>query len=246
MTNGEGAPDTSPTGEVGRVRRERFRRMAASIDGVTRGSHHPAMRRFTVPAACMAAVVAGLTAAPNQALAQGDRPAKLRPGQSEPARRSATLDELFARLAAAKDETEANGVASLIERRWMRSDSDTADLLLARSGEAIKDKDYPLAIELLDRVIALQPGWAEAWNRRATAFYLLDDPVSAVADLHQTLAREPRHFAALAGLGHIYMANSDKTRALEAYRKALAIHPYLETLRTAVEHLEPEIEGRDL
>jgi len=136
----------------------------------------------------MAAVMAGLTAAPDRALAQGDRPSKLRPGPSEPARRSATLDELFARLAAAKDETEANGVASLIERRWMRSGSDTADLLLARSGEAIKDKDYPLAIELLDRVIALQPGWAEAWNRRATAFYLLDDPVSAIADLRQTLA----------------------------------------------------------
>src|SRR5215212_365930 len=197
------------------------------------------MRRFAVSAACMAALIASA----GQGFAQGERAAKPRPGQAESARRGATLDELFARLAGAKDETEANGVASLIERRWMRSGSDTADLLLARAGEAIKGKDYPLAIELLDRVIALQPGWAEAWNRRATAFYLLDDPVSAVADLRKTLAREPRHFA---GLGHIYMANGDKARALEAYRKALAIHPYLDTVRVTVEHLAPEVDGRDL
>lgn len=200
------------------------------------------MRRLIV----LAAVASGLIAPAENGLAQADRRAKPRSDAAEQARRGATLDELFSRLAAAKDETEANGVASLIERRWMRSGSDTADLLMARSGEAIKGKDYPLAIEILDRVIALQPGWAEAWNRRATAFYLLDDPVSAIADLRQVLAREPRHFAALAGLGHIYMANGDKGRALDAYRRALAIHPHLDTVRTTVEHLAPEIEGHDL
>jgi tetratricopeptide (TPR) repeat protein len=199
------------------------------------------MRRF----ALAAALAAGLIAPADHGFAQGDRPAKPRPGQAEP-KRAATLDELFSRLAAAKEETEANGVASLIERRWMRSGSDTADLLMSRAGEAIKAKDYPLAIELLDRVIALQPGWAEAWNRRATAFYLLDDPVSAIADLRQVLAREPRHFAALAGLGHIYMASGDKARALDTFRRALAIHPYLDPVRTTVERLTPEIDGRDL
>ena len=200
------------------------------------------MRRFAV----LAAVAAGLIASTDDSFAQSERPAKPRPSASAEPKRPATLDDLFTRLAAAKDETEANGVASLIERRWMRSGSDTADLLMTRAGEAIKAKDHPLAIELLDRVIVLQPAWAEAWNQRATAFYLLDDPVSAVADLRQVLAREPRHFAALAGLGHIYMANGDKTRALNAYRKALAIHPYLDTVRTKVEHLAPEIDGRDL
>ena len=199
------------------------------------------MRRF----ALAAALAAGLIAPADHGFAQGDRPAKPRPGQAEP-KRAATLDELFSRLAAAKEETEANGVASLIERRWMRSGSDTADLLMSRAGEAIKAKDYPLAIELLDRVIALQPGWAEAWNRRATAFYLLDDPVSAIADLRQVLAREPRHFAALAGLGHIYMVSGDKARALDTFRRALAIHPYLDPVRTTVERLTPEIDGRDL
>jgi len=160
--------------------------------------------------------------------------------------RQATLDDLFNRLSGAKDETEANGIASLIERRWSRSGSDTADLLLSRAGEAMKAQDQPLAIELLDRVLTLKPDWAEAWNRRATAFFLLDDPASSMADLRQVLAREPRHFGAWAGLGHIYMAGGDKARALEAYKRALAIHPHIGKLKSLVERLQPEIDGRDI
>jgi tetratricopeptide (TPR) repeat protein len=180
-------------------------------------------------------------------LAQGDlrmKPASP-PAQQDPGRR-ATLDDLFARLAAAKDEAEAKGIAGLIERRWSRSGSDTADLLLTRASEAIQGKEYPLAIELLDRVIALQPEWPEAWNRRATAFFLLEDTASSMADLRQVLTREPRHFGAWAGLGHIYNAGGDKARALDAYRKALAINPRMQSLRDLVERLAPEIDGRDI
>jgi len=146
----------------------------------------------------------------------------------------------------AKDEDEAKGIANLIERRWTRSGSDTADLLLSRASDAIQAKEHALAVELLDRVITLQPEWAEAWNRRATAFFLLDDTASAMADLRQVLVREPRHFGAWAGLGHIYMSAGDKTRALEAYRKSLALHPFIESLRPLVDKLTPEVDGRDI
>jgi tetratricopeptide (TPR) repeat protein len=187
-----------------------------------------------------------LASAPGAALAQA-KAADPKP-QTEAAkpRKPATLDELFTRLAGAKDESEANGVANLIERRWARSGSDTADLLMSRAEDALKAKEFPLAVELLDRVLTLRPEWAEAWHRRATAFFLLDDPVSAIADIQRVLTREPRHFGAWAGLGHIYVSGGDKKRALEAYRKALAIHPYLAKLREAIERLTPEIDGRDI
>ena len=172
--------------------------------------------------------------------------AKPAEGPAKPQRPRATLDELFKRLADAKNEREAGGVARLIERRWGQSGSDTADLLMSRAGEAISAKNYALAVELLDRVVVLEPGWAEAWNRRATAFYLLDDPISAMADIRQVLAREPRHFNAWAGLGHIYMGTGDKKHALEAYRRALAIHPQLSTVKTMIERLTPDVDGRDL
>lgn len=190
-----------------------------------------------------------LAAMPSTLLAAA--PATPETGRTAPQARSgeagrrATLDDLFARLAAAKDEEEAKGVAQLIERRFQRSGSDTADLLMVRSAEALESKDAALAIELLDRVTQLKPDWAEAWARRASAFYLLDDPVDATADLHKALEREPRLFAAWAALGHIAMANDDKRQALAAFRRALAIHPFLDVKRI-VERLAPEIDGRDL
>lgn len=164
----------------------------------------------------------------------------------DPPRKPSTLDELFARLAAAKDADEANGVAGLIERRLERSGSDTADLLMTRAGLALKAEDGALAVELLDRATQLRPGWSEAWNQRAAAFFQLDDPVRAMADLQQALALEPRHFAAWTALGHLEMANGDKVLALAAYRRALAIHPFLPDLRKLVDRLAPDIDGRDL
>ena len=165
---------------------------------------------------------------------------------AKPAPRASPLDDLFAPLSKAETEREAEGIASLIERRFARSGSDTADLLLSRASEAFEAKDLPLSIELLDRVVTLQPNWAEAWYKRATVFYQLDDPVAAMADLHRVLKLEPRHFNAWTGLGHILMASDDKTRALEAYRRALKINPQLSSVQTIVTRLAPDVDGQSL
>jgi Tfp pilus assembly protein PilF len=185
------------------------------------------------------------------ALAQSAPPPPPRPEaqpqpQAEAPRRPSTLDDLYARLAAAKDEDEAKGVAGLIERRLERSGSDTADLLLSRAGEALKAKDAALAVELLDRVTQLRPAWAEAWLRRAAAFWQLEDPSRALMDLEEALSREPRHFTAWMVMGHLEMTSGDKGRALAAYRRALKIHPFLEDAEKAVKRLAPEVDGRDL
>jgi len=168
------------------------------------------------------------------------------PAPSRPAPKPTTLDDLFDRLAKAETEREAQGIATLIDRRFARSGSDTADLLLSRAEEAFEAKDFPLSIELIDRVVALQPNWAEAWYKRAIVFYQLDDPVGAIADLHKALKLEPRHFNAWAGLGHILLASDDKAKALEAYRRALKINPQLSSVQTIVSRLVPDVDGTDL
>lgn len=156
------------------------------------------------------------------------------------------LEQLFERLAGAEDEDEARGVSLLIHRRWMRSGSDTADLLMVRAQQAIRAQDHALAIELLDRVLALEPDWAEAWNRRAISFHNLGDPISAMADIHRVLVLEPRHFNAWAGLGHILRQGGDDRGALASYERAIAINPHIPRLRPIVERLRREIEGVDL
>jgi Flp pilus assembly protein TadD len=117
---------------------------------------------------------------------------------------------------------------------------------MARSVQALVQGDHALTVELLDRVITLKPSWAEAYNRRATAFFLLGDFERAMADLHHVLQREPRHYAALAGLGVILQTVGDKKRAFQAFRKAAEIHPQQEMVKQALERLTPEVEGRDI
>ncbi len=194
--------------------------------------------------ACLLTVSLGLVAFPLGAQ-EAARPKDPHPA-THPAPKGSTLDDLFERLSKAESEREAEGIASLIERRFNRSGSDTADLLLSRAAEAFQNKDFPLSVELLDRVVTLQPDWAEAWYKRATVLYQLDDPVGAMADLHRALKIEPRHFNAWTGLGHILMSSDDKRDALEAYRRALKINPQDTTVQTLVSHLAPEIDGQDL
>jgi tetratricopeptide (TPR) repeat protein len=156
-----------------------------------------------------------------------------------------TLDGLLGRLAQTDNENEARGIAARIERIWSRSDSDTANLLMARATRMLRqqERDLPLAVELLDRILVLQPNWAEAWNKRATAFYLLGDHHRAMLDVRQAIALEPRHFSALAGLGHILAQLGQNKPALDAYRRALAIHPHLKPIREAAEKLVKDVEG---
>ncbi len=166
-----------------------------------------------------------------------------RPGRGE---RSYNLDTLFAGLKIAPDAESAKAIEDRIWALWMVSGSDTCNLLMARVKAASDEKDYGLAIKLLDAVIALKPDYVEAWNRRATIYYLMKDYGHSVADIREVLLREPRHFGALSGLGLILQEIGDDKHALEAYRRALAIDPHLEHLPDVVKTLRETVEGRDL
>jgi Tfp pilus assembly protein PilF len=86
----------------------------------------------------------------------------------------------------------------------------------------------------------------EAWNRRATIYYMKKDYGRALADIREVLRREPRHFGALSGLGLIMQDIGDDKQALEVYRRALAIHPRLQRIPDVVKTLQEKIEGRDI
>ena len=173
-----------------------------------------------------------------QAAGDPDRPAK--------AHAPVSLDDLYARLKTADDPAEAKAVAGLVARRLGRSGSATVDLLSDRAHEAMAGDDLPLAVELMDRATALEPMWAEGWTRRAVLFERLSDPGDAIADLQRALVLEPRHFAAWASLGQLYLAQDDKRRALEAFRRAEAVYPQWDVVKKAIEALAPDVDGRDL
>ena len=171
---------------------------------------------------------------------------KPRPVVREAAQRANILDELFKRLAATADAEEGKGIAGAIERVWLRSGSETADLLMARAVAAVQAKDLPLALELLDKVVAIEPDWAEGWNKRATARFMAHDTNGAMADIDRVLKLEPRHFGALSGMGFILEREGLDKRALEVFRHVLTIYPGLPDIKKLIDKLVPEVEGRDI
>jgi tetratricopeptide (TPR) repeat protein len=198
--------------------------------------------------AASVAPVQAQDAAPQRpgAVAPADKDDTPNAAPAAPARTpAATLDKLFERLAAAKTPEEAKGIANLIQRRWSRSNSPTADLLMTRAQTAMKAKQLDLAIELLDRVISLEPDWAEGWNQRANALFIAGDPIRSMLDIGEALKREPRHYGAMLGLGTILRQQGDDKRAMVAYRRALEVYPQLEAIKSAVESLKIEVDGRD-
>jgi len=156
------------------------------------------------------------------------------------------LDFLFGALKVAPDEASSKNIEDRIWALWLASGSDTCNLLMTRVKAAIESEDYDLAIRLLDAIIEIRPKYVEAWNRRATVFFLKKDYGSAIADIRQVLTREPRHFGALSGLGTMLQDIGDEKDALEAYRRALAVHPHLNGIADKVKALTEKVEGRDI
>lgn len=161
-------------------------------------------------------------------------------------RASARLDKLFERLKEAENAQAAKTIANDIERALERSGSATADLLYARAKEAMTARDFDLAIDLLDYVTTLRPGWAEPYHRRAIIHFVRKDQDAAFRDVRETLAREPRHYHALAGLGGILKNLGDSKGAFKAFNRVLEIYPHFSDLKESLEKMRPEVEGQPI
>ncbi len=139
------------------------------------------------------------------------------------------LDSLFDRLKAADDPHAAAPIVRDIWAIWTQPPEGKPEvaLLMDAAADHIRHEEYDKALAALDAAIDLAPDHAEAWNRRATAFYRAGDYDAAARDIARTLALEPRHFGALSGLGLINLALGRLPEALKAYEAALAINPHL-------------------
>jgi tetratricopeptide (TPR) repeat protein len=198
---------------------------------------------LTAISAAMPAASIAQDQPPRQQKKLPDAPAKL---PKAPADKTRSLDFLFGALKAAPDEISAKHVEARIWAIWLQTPSDTVALLMTRAKAAMDAQNADVALKLLDAVVRLRPDYVEGWNRRATLYYLRNDYAHSLRDIEQVLAREPRHFGALAGLGMIMQDLGDDKRALDAFRKALAVNPHLEKVPELVKTLSEKVEGRDI
>jgi tetratricopeptide (TPR) repeat protein len=154
-----------------------------------------------------------------------------------------SLDKLFDELAVSPDDAHSARFEAEILKRLHSSGSATTDLLLSWAIEAMNKERYTDALDILDQVILLDPDFVEGWNKRATVHFLMKEYGKSIADIRHTLALEPRHFGALSGFGMILRDIGEDHLAVDAFRKALAVHPQLKNAREALESLEAKIDG---
>ena len=124
---------------------------------------------------------------------------------------------------------------------WSRTGDAAVERLMARGIEEMEAENYRAAIATFSEIVRRKPDFAEGWNKRATVRYLAKNYVASIADCRETLARNPNHFGALSGQGLCHLMLSEFREAADLFRRALAVHPHLESgranLRTALNEL---------
>ena len=150
--------------------------------------------------------------------------------------RAEQLDILFGRLH--QQGVQSGPVEERIWQLWSASDSPTAEVLLQQGQRAIEAGAPAEAMSILNRLIGAYPDYAEAWNKRATLYFMMKRYDAALKDIDQVLTLEPRHFGALAGKGMIFEREKKYSAARTAYEEALAVNPNLEQVKAAVKELD--------
>jgi tetratricopeptide (TPR) repeat protein len=185
-----------------------------------------------------------------------NQPAVAEPGDREHALEALSGDDVQARRAAAIELGEAGkmadvdalldalydedgGVRSLAEaavwRVWSRSGDAQADALLESGIRRMNQRRMDAAVDDFTRVIEIRPEFAEGWNKRATAYYLMGDLDRSLHDCDEVIRRNPKHFGALSGYGLIYVQRGELERALEYFERALRINPNLQGVQQSIE-----------
>jgi tetratricopeptide (TPR) repeat protein len=121
---------------------------------------------------------------------------------------------------------------------WSRSGDQDVDGLMQIGVEQMNRGDGAGAVETFTKIIQRKPDFAEAWNKRATVYFLMGENEKSLRDCDEVVKRNPAHFGALAGYGQIYLRLDQPERALDYFRRALRINPNMR----GIEEIIPEIE----
>ena len=154
------------------------------------------------------------------------------------------LDDLFGQLRVVPNQDAADPIMHEIWRTWHATDDLNAQRDMQYGTDAMNAGQFPVAVAVFTRLVKRKPDFSEAWNKRATAYYVMGRYEESIADCIRVLDLEPRHFGALSGLGMIYSALDQPDVAIAWYTRALEVNPHLEGAKQAIARLQSVIDGR--
>lgn len=136
-----------------------------------------------------------------------------------------------------EDDRVRNAAEVVIWSIWSRSGDAAMDRRFTLGVEQMRDGRLREAVDTFSQVVAARPDFTEAWNKRATLYFLLGEDDMSLADCAEVLSRNPRHFGVLAGYGQIYLRKGDLKRALDYFERALAINPNMAGVQASIDAL---------
>ena len=154
------------------------------------------------------------------------------------------LEMLFENLSTIESFDESQMIVNQIWQIWITNNDDATNLKMMRRGISFMDSgNFAIAEEVFTRIIKRDPSFTEAWNKRATVRYIMNDIRGSESDIYETLMREPRHFGAMAGLGLIRVQQGLLSNALTIYQDILKINPQSPDAVKMVPELETILRG---
>ena len=161
------------------------------------------------------------------------------------------LDKLFTQLKNTKELSSAQVIENKIWEIWSVHPSDDRrgfrlTELLIQGTRLMNMRELSKAYELFTKVITVESDWAEAWNKRATVLYLMEQYESSLADIEITLVLEPRHFGALSGQALNYIELNLYEKAIESYKSAQKIYPLLDSAKKMIPELQELINDQSI
>jgi len=157
------------------------------------------------------------------------------------------LDKLFAALQTSLSNANAASLEREIWAIWTRYPDDQAiNRQMDRAIKMMNAGRLDDAEAMFSAIISRKPAFAEAWNKRATVRFFRGDDAGSANDILQVIKLEPRHFGALSGLGMIKVREGDLQGALQAYRAAQRINPFLPNIEVIIDKLGQKLNGRGI
>ena len=207
--------------------------------------------------ACASALALALgAAAPATAAGPLDRQQALQAlGHADPLRRleamvrladigtAADADALMPRLLDA-DPTLRQAAVAVVWRLWGRSGDAAIDALYQQGMQLMQSGELPKAVLVFTDIITRRPAFAEAWNKRATIYYMMDLYGLSMKDCDEVLQRVPNHFGALSGYAQMLAERDQPERALEYLERAYRVNPYSGNVEPMIEHLRRQVEAK--
>jgi len=118
--------------------------------------------------------------------------------------------------------------------------------ILDEGSRLVQDRKLYRAIDVFTEAIELDPTWAEAWNKRATVFYMVGEFQKSQDDIDKVLELEERHFGALAGQGMVNIKLKNYDKAKRSYQKAQEIYPAMKSSKVMIEQIEELIKRQSI